>query len=328
MTAAPLVSVVCANYNGARHLEAAIASVLSQTLAALELIVVDDASSDDSVQILQQAAARDPRVRLIVQPRNGGPGAARNAALDAARGAWIAVFDSDDLMAPDRLDRLVSRADGEGADIVVDNLMVFQDGSEERWRPLLAGHEFAAPRWIGLAEYIAANRLYAKRPGLGYLKPLFRAERLAGVRYREELRVGEDYDLVARLLARGCSLRFEPAALYRYRKHDSSISHVLRRAHIEQMIAADGDFDRELAGQPAAVRRAQEARRRSLQRGLVYDQVITSLKSERLGEALAASVRSPAVWPLLTMPVTARLKRAAARLAAHSPAAGGHGAAA
>jgi len=313
MTERPLVSVITANYNAGRYLPAAIHSVLEQTLGSLELIVVDDRSSDDSVAILQREAARDPRVRVLVQAQNGGPAAARNRALDAARGRWIALFDSDDLMAPDRLERLVERAQGDGADMVADNLMVFADGSDEPWRPLLTGRDYAEPRWIDLAEYIAANRLYAKRPGLGYLKPLFCAERLAGLRYREDLRIGEDYDFVARLLARGCSLRFEPAALYRYRKHASSISHVLRREHIERMIAADAALAGEFAAQPASVRRAQHARERSLETALAYDRVIEGLKAGRLPDVLAASVRSPSVLPLLTMPVTARLKRIAAR---------------
>lgn len=312
----PLVSVVTANFNGALYLQPAIRSVLDQTLSSLELIVVDDRSTDASVAIVEQEAARDPRVRLIVQDRNGGPGAARNRALDAARGRWIAVFDSDDLMAPDRLERLVERAEGEGADIVVDNLMVFQDGSDEPWRPLLSGREFAEPRWIELAEYIASNRLYAKRPGTGYLKPLFSADCLSGVRYREALRIGEDYDLVARLLARGCRLRLEPSALYRYRQRAGSISHVLKREHIEQMIVADAALGPELARQPAPVRRAQEGRAHSLQRGLVYDRVIEALKARRLDKALAAGVVAPSVWPLLAMPLTARLKRLAARLKA------------
>lgn len=314
MSERPLVSVVTANYNAAPYLRDAIRSVLGQTLASLELIVVDDRSTDASVAIVEQEAALDPRVRLIVQDANAGPGAARNRALQAARGRWVAVFDSDDLMAPDRLASLVERAEAEGADVVVDNVMVFEDGSDAPWRPLLAGREFAQGRWIEPADYIACNQLYARRPGLGYLKPLIRAEALAGVRYREPLRVGEDYDLVLRLLLAGRRLRFEPAALYRYRKRAGSISHVLRREHIEAMLAADAALAADFARQPASVRRAQALRERSLRRGLVYDGIIAALKGHRLGEAAAASLRTPDVWPLLAMPVQARLKRAVARL--------------
>lgn len=310
---APVVSVVTANYNGARHLAAAVRSVLHQTLGSLELIIADDCSTDDSLAVIDREAAGDPRVRVLKASRNGGPGAARNRALKAARGRYIAVFDSDDLMAPDRLEKLVARARVDHADIVVDNLLVFQDEGPAPWRAFLCQKAWNHPRWITLADYIEAGRMYSKQPGLGYLKPLFTAEALKGERYREDLRIGEDYDLVLRLLAKGARMRFLPDPLYRYRKHGASISHVMRREHIEQMLAADAALEIELRKQCDEVRRAQARRRRSLETALVYDRVICALKARDVRQALGACAADPAVWPLLTMPVTARIKRLAAR---------------
>ncbi|MDB5476796.1 MAG: glycosyltransferase [Phenylobacterium sp.] len=312
----PVVSVITANYNGARHLPAALRCVLDQTLVSLELIVVDDASTDASAAIVQQAAALDARVQLIVQPRNAGPGAARNRALAAARGRWIAVFDSDDLMEPDRLARLVRRAEADGADIAADNLIAFEDGAARAGRPFLPPGLFKAPRWVSLAEVIAASRMYARAPGYGYLKPLVRAAawRTAGVRYDATLRIGEDYDLLLRLLAAGLTLRLEPAALYRYRRHAGSISHALRRDHLEAMLRADAAFEADVPALPAEARRAQAARRRSLERAIAYDEVIQRLKGRDLAGGLTRALKAPDIWPLLTMPVTARLKRLAARV--------------
>ncbi|MGA0606731.1 glycosyltransferase family 2 protein [Phenylobacterium sp. VNQ135] len=310
--AAPLVSVITANYNGAKYLAPAIRSVLRQTLADLELIIADDCSTDDSLAVIEAEVAGDPRVRVLKARRNGGPGAARNRALKAARGRYIAVFDSDDLMAPERLEKLVARARVDHADIVVDNLLLFQDDGAAPWRAFLCQKAWNHPRWITLADYIEAGRMYSRQPGLGYLKPLFSAEILKGETYREDLRIGEDYDLVLRLLAHGARMRFLPDALYRYRKHGASISHVMRREHIEQMLAADAALEIEKRAQCEAVRRAQERRRRSLETALVYDRVICALKARQVGEALGACAAEPAVWPLLTMPVTARLKRLAA----------------
>jgi succinoglycan biosynthesis protein ExoO len=312
----PVVSVVTANFNGAKHLSAAIQSVLDQTLAELELIVVDDASTDASVAIVEDAAARDRRVRLIVQPNNAGPGAARNRGLAAARGRYVAVFDSDDLMAPDRLARLVGRAEAENADVVADNLLAFDEAEPAGARPFFPAHAFAGEGWIDAADLIASSRMYARHPGLGYLKPLISVAALktAGVRYDESLRIGEDYDFLLRLLAKGLRLRLEPQCLYRYRRHASSTSHALRRDHLEAMLRADAAFDRDFPDLPASVRRAQAARRRSLERALVYDEVIGRLKGRDLAGALAASLPRPAVWPLLTMPLTARLKRLAGKL--------------
>lgn len=308
----PLVSVIVANYNGAPYLAPALHSVLDQSLRDLELIVVDDASQDDSVAIVRRAVAADSRVTLIEADHNAGPAAARNRALDIARGAWIAVFDSDDLMADDRLERLVERGESDGADIVVDNLMVFDERGLAAARPFLPLRKNLIPRWITLADYIAASRLYARAPSLGYLKPLFRADSLGRLRYRETLRIGEDYDLVLRMLLAGAAMRLEPLPLYRYRKHGGSISHALHRDHIAAMMAADGSLASEFARHDEAVQRRQRARTRSLELALIYDRIITQLKAHKPAPAVGLALARPGVWPLLTMPLEARLKRLAA----------------
>ena len=319
----PCVSVVMANRNGGSWIGQAVRSVLDQSLGDLELIVVDDASSDDSVAQVLRTAKGDPRVRLIRQRRNLGPGGARNRAIAAARGRWIAVFDSDDLMAPDRLERLVDAACACWAEIVVDNLILFDDAGDEPWRPFLTGAAYAHGRWLTLADYIDSARMYSNRPQLGYLKPLICARTLqrTGIRYREDLRIGEDYDLLLRLLAEGARMRLDPAPLYRYRRHASSTSHALSRAQIEAMLTADAAFEAAYPGQPEPVRRALAARRRSLEAALAYDGVIAELKAHHVTEGLKASLRAPACWPLLAMPVKARLRRLAHRLAPHAAAA-------
>ena len=98
--APPLVSIVMANYNGLRYIEAALQSALAQSLRNIEVIVADDASTDGSADLVAAIASTDARVRLLRAPVNGGSGVARNLCLDAARGRWIAVMDSDDLMHP------------------------------------------------------------------------------------------------------------------------------------------------------------------------------------------------------------------------------------
>jgi succinoglycan biosynthesis protein ExoO len=305
----PLVSVVAANFNGARFLAAAIRSVLGQTLQDLELIIVDDASMDQSLEVIRRVTAGDPRVRVIVQECNGGPAAARNRGFEHARGRWIAVFDTDDLMADDRLERLVARGEEDGADLVVDNLMVFDERGLAASRPFLPLRKHLMPRWITLADYVAASRMYARAPSFGYLKPLFRAESLGPLRYRETLKIGEDYDLVLRMLLAGAAMRLEPLPLYRYRRHGGSISHVMERDHILAMMAADGSLAREFSRHDQAVRRQQQARTRSLELALIYDRIIGQLKARKPAPAFGLALARPGVWPLLTMPIEARLKR-------------------
>lgn len=321
MSHRPDVSVIMANYNGAPYLAGAIRSVLTQTLRSLELIIVDDASSDASLAVI--AAAADPRVRVFVQLANGGPGAARNVALSQARGRWIAVFDSDDLMEPDRLRHLVARAEQDGARIIADNLLAFSDGKERTAAPLLDGRRFAEPRWIDLADFIASSRMDAAKPGPGYLKPLIAADLLArsGARYDENLRIGEDYDFVLKLLASGEKLRFVSACLYRYRRHDDSTSHRLRPDHIQAMLRADEDFEAGAHALSGAVRTALRRRRRSLVNALAYERVVADLKTGALSSALAHGLANPSAWPLLTLPLRVRIRRGLSAMKAPSLAA-------
>lgn len=107
----PLISVVMPVYNGQEYLEAAVRSVLHQTMRDLELIVVDDGSSDRSVEILERLADEDRRVRVEVSPANQGHRIASNRALDLATGKLIARHDQDDVLMADWLSHAVSFLD-------------------------------------------------------------------------------------------------------------------------------------------------------------------------------------------------------------------------
>jgi len=107
MSQSPLVSVITAAYNAEPFIAETIASVQAQSLADWEMLVADDASSDRTAEIVERFAAQDPRVRLIRLEQNGGVARARNAALTAAKGRYIAFLDSDDLWLPQKLERQV-----------------------------------------------------------------------------------------------------------------------------------------------------------------------------------------------------------------------------
>ena len=103
----PLISVIVPVYNGASSLHRSVKSVLSQTLADFELIVIDDCSTDESADILRSYQALDDRVRVFSTNSNGGPGVARNVGLSNARGRYIAFLDSDDFWMRNKLERQV-----------------------------------------------------------------------------------------------------------------------------------------------------------------------------------------------------------------------------
>ena len=102
-------------HNSARTLRESVASVLDQTFQSLELIVVDDGSSDASAQVVDEISTRDARVRLIRRASTSGPAVARNTGLAQARGRYLAFCDSDDLWLPTKLERQLEVLEVSGA---------------------------------------------------------------------------------------------------------------------------------------------------------------------------------------------------------------------
>ncbi len=112
------MSVIIPVYNIERHLRQCLDSVTGQTLTELEIICVDDGSTDGSPEILADYAQRDGRFQIITQP-NTGPGVARNTGMDRATGEYLIFLDSDDWFEPDFLERMVAKAKETGADVTI-----------------------------------------------------------------------------------------------------------------------------------------------------------------------------------------------------------------
>jgi len=98
-----LVSIIVPAYRAATVIGETINSVIAQTYSNWEMLIADDCSPDNTTEVVLNAAARDPRIKLIKCLINGGPAAARNAALARAKGRWIAFLDSDDVWLPTKL---------------------------------------------------------------------------------------------------------------------------------------------------------------------------------------------------------------------------------
>lgn len=118
MTDSPRVSVIVPVYNTAAYLRECLDSLTGQTLEDIEIVCVDDGSTDESAAILEEYAARDDRVRVLRQ-ENQGAGAARNNGLAHARGTYVMFCDSDDFMAPDALELMGRQCEQDDADVCV-----------------------------------------------------------------------------------------------------------------------------------------------------------------------------------------------------------------
>ncbi|MFK4788878.1 glycosyltransferase [Microbacterium sp. ZW T5_56] len=151
--AEPDVSVVVPVHNSEAWLDDCLSSVLAQTGVTLEVICINDGSTDDSRAVLQRFADQDPRVSIIDQP-NQGQSVGRNAGLDAAAGRYLIYLDSDDFWPDDTLAGLVRRADEQNLDVLMFDCYAFLDGT------------VAAATWKRYSTYYQRAHAYGEvRPG-------------------------------------------------------------------------------------------------------------------------------------------------------------------
>ena len=130
----PLISVIVPVYNVEDYLDQCLESIVSQTYPHLEILVVDDGSTDGSGTLCDQWAERDQRIRVIHQ-KNGGLSAARNTALDAMSGELVLMVDSDDVLHPDGVSILLQAIQAHHADVAIGSFVVFHD-KDVNWDPI------------------------------------------------------------------------------------------------------------------------------------------------------------------------------------------------
>jgi glycosyltransferase involved in cell wall biosynthesis len=206
-TTPPRVSMVMPVHNGARWLAEAIESVLVQDFTDFELILVDDASSDGSPAIMADAAARDPRVRLLRLDRNVGLPAALNAGFASARGALHSWTSDDNLLRPHMLRRLVAALDDHSdADVVhADFTLIDESGAE-----------------LGRSRVGPVDRLlFGNNVGACFLYRARVTDALGG--YNVALFGVEDYDFWLRAAQKFAFVTLNED-LYLYRKHEGSLT--------------------------------------------------------------------------------------------------------
>lgn len=206
----PVVSVVMPAKNAAEHICEAIQSILAQDLQDLEIIVVDDGSTDGTASIV--AGFADSRLRLV-QGEARGVSAARNLGVRLARSPNIALMDADDRSRYDRLSKQIEML----LRLDLDAVGSSYEAIDERGCSLGVHPHLTAPSDIGLAAYafnpVAGASLALRKDAWNSVGGL-----------RSDIVLGEDYDLVTRLLASGFRVGAHPDPLYLYRWHSGSTS--------------------------------------------------------------------------------------------------------
>ena len=237
MTSSATVCVVIAAKNAAGTITRAIRSGLREGCVA-EVVVVDDGSTDGTAEAARTADDGSGRLRVLSLDINKGPAFARNHAIAHSTAPLIAILDADDFFLDGRFDRLLAEDDW---DFVADNI-VFIDGRGEVIEPDVPDFE-AAPRFLDIHGFIEGNisRRGASRGEIGFLKPVMRRSFLDshGLRYKEELRLGEDYDLYARALVNGARYKIVHGCGYGAVVRQDSLSGRHRTVDLKRLYEAD-----------------------------------------------------------------------------------------
>jgi glycosyltransferase involved in cell wall biosynthesis len=203
------ISVLVPCFNAAKFLGAALDSVLSQTWQNIQIIVVDDGSTDDSVSVAQSYASRGVQ---LIQQANAGAAAARNRAFEASSGEFVLYLDADDLIGEDHLSALAERLDQHGLFVAMSPWDRFYQFPNEAKFPPRSGYVDAnGAKWLA-AEWASARCM--TQPGM-FLLPRRLVASVGG--WNESLSLIDDFEFFARVISRSTGVRFAPRAKLYYR---------------------------------------------------------------------------------------------------------------
>jgi succinoglycan biosynthesis protein ExoO len=312
------VSVVIPVYNSVSTLARAINSALRQTLADIEVLVVDDASRDTSLATAQALALDDARVRVLALPKNQGKSHAMNLAVSEASGGWIAVLDADDWYEPQRLETLVSAARSQGAEMAADN-QHFHDAPANRIvRTAFPSGQMTPVQLLTRQQFVAGCDPYASFD-YGMLKPLIRTDfiRRTGLAYRENARLSEDFLYLVAFYAAGGKGTLVDQPLYNWTQPFGTYSRqwtttgagawrydfqsavtVLEEAQRDLLRPQDRDLSGLLSARVRAFKRLHHLGRLNRMRA----------SGSSLPQILGVAIKHPAIWPMLASRMVGSLR--------------------
>lgn len=207
---APLVSTVIPVFNRANRLRSAVASVLAQTWRPIEIVIVDDGSTDDTPQAIAELQARDPQVVRSIRQPNAGPGPARQRGADAARGDYIQFLDSDDLLLPRKFEMQVAALEADRAAGISYGKTYSRVHGERQPQP----SQRTGERHRQLMPAILRGRIWETST------PLYRRSALEAIGPWSALRQLEDWEFDCRAGAARIELDYRDEFVAEYVHHD------------------------------------------------------------------------------------------------------------
>ncbi|QED39128.1 glycosyltransferase family 2 protein [Antarcticibacterium arcticum] len=206
----PLVSVIMPAYNTSNFIAEAIDSVIKQTWAHWELIIIDDVSTDDTVEVVNSFSAKEDRIHLIKNLSNKGPGVARNLGIEKAKGSFIAFLDSDDQWLPYKLETQIGFMQQNDLEMSFSSYYLLKENEEQ-------------PFAIVQAPEVLTYRKLLKSNYVGNLTGIYDVAKIGKV-FAPEIRKRQDWALWLTILKNKGETRAisRPLAVYRVRKESLS----------------------------------------------------------------------------------------------------------
>lgn len=258
----PEVSVVMTVFNSEKYLEEAVKSILDQTLKNIELIIVDDASTDNGLNILRKF--NDPRIHIFKLEKNYGPSYARNYGIKEARANYVALMDSDDVAVRSRLQLQYNELKNGTANAVFSEYFLINDCGEKVKRKQMD---------YSIADTEALLLIYTPIccPTVMIEKKL-----LENISFNNSMRFAEDYDLWCRLIIAGVKFHHLKEPLLSYRIHDDQSSGKKSNTFIQEQISV---ITKNYAEKKFGLVKQPQYLKFSVRIKYIYDLIIKNTKS-------------------------------------------------
>lgn len=281
-------TIIIPTYNVEKYIEQCINSVILQTEKDIEIILIDDCSSDSTTKIIEEYAKNDTRINLIINEKNSGPSHSRNKGLQAAKGKFIAFLDSDDWWDEERLEKMLQHVENFNADMICDDQKLINDNEEKHWGTIFKNGK------VYLNKPLNFTASYFINHDLG-LKPLIRREFIEQnqIRFDENLRYGEDYLLFLNCLMLGANAYLIPEAYYYYRAREGSLVTKNMDLLKQTLNTTENMLNNPFYNKDHEVKRALENRKKRIIEAIEYYSFTQPIKDGDYLQGIKSFIRSP-----------------------------------
>lgn len=226
---APYVSIIIPSFNSGNHLPQCLKSIIAQSYGSFEIIIVDDGSNDNTVEVIHEISMSEPRIKLFLNRKNRGPSFSRNLGIEKSIGDYLLFVDSDDEMMPNALESLVSLANRNHPDLICFDFVPSADGKTLQ-RSAIVPREFPSLVWSGgkeCLEQIHRQRIRNYIWSFMYKRSFLES---SGCRFPTDSRMLEDMVFLQDVLTRVSRVYYLNEKLYKYNINKNSLTHEVNPA--------------------------------------------------------------------------------------------------